>query len=198
MTLNKPTTMNEIEEIRNRIHTIRGKQVMLDKDLAELYGVEVKNLNKAVNRNIERFPEDFMFRLTKEEYDFLRFQNGTIKSGRGEHSKYLPYVFTEQGVAMLSGVLRSPIAIEANIRIMRTFVAVRQYIASNRCDHCQVESKVDKLAAYIEEILADQNEINEDTRNAIAVLQAAVFSDSTEEKSKRIFSMEVKGFKKEE
>lgn len=189
--------MNEIEEIRSRIHTIRGKQVMLDKDLAELYGVEVKNLNKAVNRNIERFPGDFMFRLTKEEYDFLRFQNGTIKNGRGEHSKYLPYVFTEQGVAMLSGVLRSPIAVEVNIRIMRTFVAVRQYITANRCDHCQVESKVDKLAAYFEEILADQNEINEDTRNTIAVLQAAAFTDTPEEKAKRIFEMEVKGFKKE-
>ena len=84
--------MNEIEEIRSRIHTIRSKQVMLDKDLAELYRVEVKNLNKAVNRNIECFLEDFMFRLTKEEYDFLRFQNGTIKSGRGEHSKYFPCV----------------------------------------------------------------------------------------------------------
>lgn len=79
----KTKAMNEIEEIKSRIHIIRGRQVMLDKDLAELYGVEVKNLNKAVNRNIERFPEDFMFRLTKEEHDFLRFQNGTIKSGRG-------------------------------------------------------------------------------------------------------------------
>lgn len=197
--------MNEIEEIRNRIHTIRGKQVMLDKDLAELYGVEVKNLNKAVNRNIERFPEDFMFRLTKEEYDFLRFQNGTIKSGRGEHSKYLPYVFTEQGVAMLSGVLRSPIAIEVNIRIMRTFVAVRQYLVAPKCGNCQLESEVKRLAAYIEEVLADANDRDEMMErkidvleNAIAMLQTEVFSDKTEEKAKRIFEMEVKGFKKEE
>lgn len=192
--------MNEIEEIRNRIYEIRGRQVMLDKDLAELYGVEVKNLNKAVGRNLDRFPDDFMFQLTKEEHDFLRFQNGTIKKGRGEHSKYLPYVFTEQGIAMLSGVLRSPTAVQVNIRIMRTFVAVRQYLASLKCGNCQLESEVKRLAAYIEEILADQNEINEDTRNAIAVLQAAVFSDEPkgEDSNKRVFSMEVKGFKKED
>lgn len=192
--------MNEIEEIRNRIYEIRGRQVMLDKDLAELYGVEVKNLNKAVGRNLERFPDDFMFQLTKEEHDFLRFQNGTIKKGRGEHSKYLPYVFTEQGVAMLSGVLRSPTAVQVNIRIMRTFVAVRQYLSAPKCNSCQLEGEVKRLAAYIEEILADQNEINEDTRNAIAVLQAAVFSDEPkgEEQNKRVFSMEVKGFKKED
>lgn len=192
--------MNEIEEIRSRIYEVRGRQVMLDKDFAELYGVEVKNLNKAVGRNLDRFPDDFMFQLTKEENEFLRFQNGTIKKGRGEHSKYLPYVFTEQGVAMLSGVLRSPTAIEVNIRIMRTFVAVRQYLASPKCKNCQLEGEVKRLAAYIEEILADQNEINEDTRNAIAVLQAAVFSDEPKEEdsNKRVFSMEVKGFKKED
>lgn len=87
--------MNELEELRTRIHEIRGIQVMLDKDLAELYGVEVKNLNKAVKRNIDRFPPDFMFQLTKEELNTLRFQNGTLKAGRGEYTKYLPYVFTE-------------------------------------------------------------------------------------------------------
>lgn len=197
--------MNDLEEIRARIHAIRGKQVMLDKDLAELYGVETKNLNKAVSRNIERFPDDFMFRLTKEEYDFLRFQNGTIKSGRGEHSKYLPYVFTEQGVAMLSGVLRSPIAIEVNIRIMRTFVAVRQYLAAPKCSNCQLEGEVKRLAAYIEEVLADANDRDEMMErkvdileNAIVMLQAEVLSDKAEERRKRIFEMEVKGFKKEE
>lgn len=191
-------TMNDLEEIRTKIHEIRGRQVMLDKDLAELYGVEVKRLNEAVKRNIERFPDDFMFQLNKDEYEFLRSQIATIKSGRGEHAKYLPFVFTEQGVAMLSGVLRSSIAVEVNIRIMRTFVAVRQYLAQPKCGNCQLEGEVKKLAAYIEEILADQNEINEDTRNAIAVLQAAVFTDTDEEKGKRIFNIEVKGFKKEE
>ena len=185
--------MNEIEEIKSKIHNIRGMQVMLDKDLAELYGVQTRDLNKAVKRNIERFPNDFMFQLTKEEMENLMFQNGTSRWGG---TRKLPYAFTEQGVAMLSGVLRSPVAIEVNIRIMRTFVAIRQYIAVNRCENCQVESKVDKLAAYIDEILADQNEINEDTRNAITVLQAAVFSESSEGKGKRVFEMEVKGFKK--
>lgn len=186
--------MNEIEEIKSKIHNIRGMQVMLDKDLAELYGVQTRDLNKAVKRNIERFPNDFMFQLTKEEMENLMFQNGTSRWGG---TRKLPYAFTEQGVAMLSGVLRSPVAIEVNIRIMRTFVAIRQYIAVNRCENCQVESKVDKLAAYIDEILADQNEINEDTRNAITVLQAAVFSESSEGKGKRVFEMEVKGFKTE-
>lgn len=195
--------MNEIEEIRNRIYEVRGRQVMLDKDLAELYGVEVKNLNKAVGRNLERFPDDFMFQLTKEEYDFLRFQNGTIKKGRGEHSKYLPYVFTEQGVAMLSGVLRSPTAVQVNIRIMRTFVAVRQYLTAPKCNSCQLEGEVKRLAAYIEEVLADANDRDEMMErkidvleNAIDMLQAEVFAEKAEEKSKRVFEMEVKGFNK--
>lgn len=204
--------MNEIEEIRNRIYEIRGRQVMLDKDLAELYGVEVKNLNKAVSRNIERFPDDFMFQLTKEEHEFLRFQNGTIKKGRGEHSKYLPYVFTEQGVAMLSGVLRSPTAVQVNIRIMRTFVAVRQYLSTPKCNNCQLEGEVKRLAAYIEEVLADANDRDEMMERKIdaiektierlqvdvAVINAELSSKEPEVKAKRVFELEVKGFKKKE
>ena len=186
--------MNDLEEIRSRIYEIRGRQVMLDKDLAELYGVETGALNRAVKRNIERFPDDFMFQLTKEEHSILKCQIG-ISSWGG--ARTLPYAFTEQGVAMLSGVLRSPTAVQVNIRIMRTFVAVRQYLAQPKCGNCQLEGEVKKLAAYIEEVLADQNEINEDTRNAIAVLQAAVFPEVPEEKAKRVFEMEVKGFKKE-
>lgn len=189
--------MNEIEELKNRIHVIRGQQVMLDKDLAELYGVEVKRLNEAVKRNIERFPEDFMFQLTVSEYDSLRSQIATLKTGRGEHSKYLPYVFTEQGVAMLSSVLRSKTAIEVNIRIMRAFVAIRKYLAPVLCTPCPVEAEVKRLAAYIEEILADQNEINEETRNAIMVLQAAVFPETMESKERSIFKVKVKGFRKQ-
>ena len=110
------------EDIKSKIYTIRGVQVMLDRDLASLYGVLTKNLNKAVKRNQERFPEDFMFRLTKEEG--LRFQNGTSNETRGG-SRYAPYAFTENGIAMLSSVLRSDRAIEVNIRIMRerSFVA---------------------------------------------------------------------------
>lgn len=197
--------MNEIEEIRSKIHIIRGQQVMLDKDLAELYGVETGALNRSVKRNIERFPTDFMFQLSKEEYSILKCQIG-ISSWGG--ARTLPYAFTEQGVAMLSGVLRSPIAIEVNIRIMRTFVAVRQYLASSKCNNCQLEGEVKRLAAYIEEVLADQNDQNEHVNqkievfeNAIAMLQTAVFSDEPEpedDKPKRVFNMEVKGFKKEE
>ncbi len=119
-----------VEIIQNKIYLIRGMKVMFDKDLAELYGVLTKNLNKAVNRNIERFPEDFMFQLTKEEMDSLRFQIGTLK--RGQHIKYMPHVFTEQGVAMLSSVLNSQRAIYVNIQIMRTFTKLREMMASHK------------------------------------------------------------------
>jgi len=114
-----------VEKIENKIFQIRGKRVMLDSDLAELYGVETKQLKRQVRRNIERFPEDFMFELTQKEYqDFLRCQFGTLK--RGEYSKYLPYAFTEQGLAMLSSVLNSKRAILVNIQIMRAFVNLRR------------------------------------------------------------------------
>ena len=190
--------MNELTDIRKNIHEIRGQQVMLDFDLAELYGVETKQLKRAVRRNLERFPPDFMFELNMEEFNSLkmsiRCQFGTLDVTHGDLPKYAPFAFTEQGVAMLSGVLRCPTAIEVNIRIMRAFVAIRHYLATPNCGHCQLEGEVKRLAAYIEEILADQNEINEDTRNAIAVLQAAVFPVDGTDKDKRIFNMTVKGF----
>ena len=110
--------------IERRIYLIRGQKVMIDSDQAELYGVETKLLNRGVRRNLERFPEDFMFQLTKDEEESLRIQFGTLKpAGRGQHRKYLPYVFTEQGVAMLSSVLNSKRAIEVNIAIMRAFMS---------------------------------------------------------------------------
>ncbi len=114
--------------IKSRIFTIRGVQVMLDRDLAILYDVDVKRINEQVKRNAERFPGDFMFRLTKEEC--LRSQIATLNMGQGKHLKYMPYAFTESGVAMLSGVLRSTIAVDVNIRIMRAFVAMRRAVAS--------------------------------------------------------------------
>ena len=119
----------KIKEINEKIYKVRGIQVMIDRDLAELYGVETKQLNRAVKRNIERFPEDFMFQLTKEEC--LRCQIGTLNTGQGQHMKYLPYAFTEYGIAMLSGILRSETAIAANIRIMRTFANMRKMIADD-------------------------------------------------------------------
>ena len=114
--------------IKSRIHTVRGVQVMLDRDLAMLYGVDVKRINEQVKRNAERFPDDFMFRLTKEEC--LRSQIATLNVERGKHLKYMPCAFTESGVAMLSGVLRSSIAVDVNIRIMRAFVAMRRAFVS--------------------------------------------------------------------
>jgi len=130
-----------MELVEKKIYLIRGHKVMLDSDLAELYGVPVKVLNQAVKRNISRFPEDFMFQLTKEEYDFLRSQIVTLKTGRGQHRKYLPYAFTEQGVAMLSSVLHSERAIQVNITIMRTFVKLRRILAS----HKELARKLEEL-----------------------------------------------------
>jgi len=130
-----------VDRIEKAILLIRGQKVMLDADLAELYGVETRVLVQAVKRNLERFPEDFMFQLNKDDVDFLRSQIVTLKKGRGQHSKYLPYAFTEQGVAMLSSVLRSQRAIQVNIEIMRAFIRLRQMLAS----HVELARKLDAL-----------------------------------------------------
>lgn len=134
------------EKIEKAVYLIRGEKVMLDRDLALLYGVETKILNRAVKRNLARFPPDFMFQLTADEASVLRYQIGTSKKGRGGR-RYLPYVFTEQGVAMLSSVLNSERAVLVNIEIMRAFVKLRQMLASNaelsrRLN--KLESKYDK------------------------------------------------------
>ena len=121
--------MNDIQIIQSKIYEIRGVKVMLDRDLAELYQVTTGNLNKAVKRNIRRFPPDFMFQLTKEEWDSLRFQIGILETGRGKYTKFLPHAFTEQGLAMLSGVLNSEVAIDVNITIMRAFVSLRRVVS---------------------------------------------------------------------
>jgi hypothetical protein len=117
------------EVIIDKIHFIRGKKVMMDKDLAKLYNVDTRNLNKAVKRNSKRFPDDFMFQLTEEEIEILMFQNGTSSWGG---TRKLPYVFTEQGVAMLSGILNSDIAIEVNIRIIRIFTKLREMLLTHK------------------------------------------------------------------
>ena len=117
-----------IEKIYEKIYLIRGARVMLDRDLAALFGVENRVLKQAVRRNIDRFPFDFMFELSKEEYQSLRSQNVILK--RGQHSKYLPFVFTEQGVAMISSVLKSDRAVHVNIQIMRAFIKMRQLFIS--------------------------------------------------------------------
>ena len=123
-------------DVQRRIIAVRGVQVMLDRDLATLYGVETRVLNQAVRRNIGRFPEDFMFQLSKE--DCLRSQIVTLNEARGKHLKYMPYAFTENGIAMLSSVLRSETAIEVNIRIMRAFTAMRRFVS----DHAGLVQRV--------------------------------------------------------
>jgi hypothetical protein len=120
------------DRIEKAIMLVRGLKVMLDRDLAALYGVPTKVLNQAVRRNLRRFPNDFMFQLTPEDAERLRSQSVTLKAGRGHHSKYLRYAFTEQGVAMLSSVLHSDRAIEVNIAIMRAFVRLREILATHK------------------------------------------------------------------
>ncbi len=135
------------ERVINKIFLIREKKVMLDRDLAELYGVNTGNLNKAVRRNIDRFPDDFMFQLTIEELSSLRFQFGILESGRGQHQKYLPYAFTEQGVAMLSGILNSKRAVAVNIQIIRTFTKLRELLATN----AQLRKKIEDIEEKYDE-----------------------------------------------
>lgn len=135
-----PVTALATADLSHLILTIRRQRVLLDSDLAALYGVETKNLNKAVQRNKERFPADFMFQLSSEEHKALRFQSGTSKTGRGGR-RHLPYAFTQEGIAMLSSVLRSPRAIQVNLAIMRAFVRLRQLALSVE----EVARKLDSL-----------------------------------------------------
>jgi len=133
------TAIVPIESIVSKIVLLRGEKVLIDRYLAELYGVETKQLKRAVRRHINRFPKDFMFQLTKEEYQSLRNQFGTLK--RGRHSKYLPFAFTEQGVAMLSSVLNSDRAIQVNIQIMRAFTQLRKLLST----HEELKQKIEGI-----------------------------------------------------
>ncbi|MBV5279599.1 MAG: ORF6N domain-containing protein [Campylobacteraceae bacterium] len=149
------------DSIKTKIYTIRGLQVMLDRDLAELYGVETRVLNQAVKRNIERFPEEFMFQLSEDEYQNLRSQNVTSKQYGGR--RYLPFVFTEQGVSMLSAVLKSEIAVAISIKIIKSFVEMRRLISNNalifqRLDSLeQKQSKTDKKVEAILNAIEDKS-----------------------------------------
>ena len=157
--------MNDLIQIQDLIYTVRGQKVMLDSDLAQLYGVLTKNLNKAVKRNIERFPQDFMFQLTKEEFQNLRFQNGTSKSTHGGR-RFMPYVFTEQGVAMLSSVLESKQAIAVNIQIMRTFVQVKQFAL----EHKDLTKRFAELEQYFMQYCKDNETDKQKIYEAIDLL----------------------------
>ena len=157
--------MNQLELIQSKIYEIRGQRVMLDFDLAQMYGTETAQLKRAVGRNKKRFDgEDFMFEVTRDELS--RCQIGTLNKSRGSNIKYLPFAF-----AMLSSVLNSETAIEINKGIMRAFVAIRQLIANPPPDkHSLLQKEVKELKQYIEEIFTDQNDINEDTRMQLELI----------------------------
>ena len=158
----------DIQVIQNKIYEIRGYKVMLDFDLAEMYQVETRILNQSVKRNIRRFPPDFMFQLTNNEREILMSQF-VISSWGG--TRKLPFAFTEQGIAMLSGLLNSEVAIHINIAIMRAFVAVRQLLLQNPTDKTSLlQQELRDLKQYIEEVFSDQNDINEDTRTQLELI----------------------------
>lgn len=157
--------MEQLQVIQSKIYEIRGQKVMLDFDLAEMYQVETRVLNQAVKRNIERFPKDFMFQLTSEEWNSMSSQ--FVMTSRMKRPKSaIPLAFTEHGVVMLSSVLRSDIAIQTSVLIVRAFVAMRQLItAAPQIDRVgQLEQQMKELKDYIEEVFADYNDINDDTR----------------------------------
>ena len=158
----------ELQTIQKKIYEIRGKQVMLDFDLALLYGVETKVLKQGVKRNIRRFPIDFMFELTQEEFNSLRSQ--FVTSNKRGGIRYMPFAFTEQGVAMLSSILKSETAIEINISIIRAFVAVRQYLsmASNQIKEIEeLKQRMKALEEGTEDTIAAINDLSEDTRKEL-------------------------------
>lgn len=191
----KAGRMDDLIIIENKIYEIRGQKVMLDFDLAEMYGVETKRLKEQVRRNMERFPKDFLFQLTNEEANSLaislRFQNGTSNKGG---NRYAPFAFTEQGVAMLSGILRSPRAIEVNINIMRAFVRMRQYLLSHTPK--QELEELRKRIEYLEEdVSSDRDDYEkqfDELFSAFAKLSATIQVRSTP-----TGRVEVKGFRKE-
>ncbi len=166
--------MEQITPIQSKIYLIRGQQVMLDRDLAQMYGVETRVLNQAVKRNIERFPEDFMFQLTDEELINWKSQivtSNSIKMGLRKP----PYAFTELGVAMLSSVLNSKLAIQINMGIMRTFVAIRGSLPPTSTDKLAgLQTDMKELKEYIEEVFADYNDINEETRMQIELINETI------------------------
>ena len=170
--------MNEIQIIQQKIYGIRGQRVMLDFDLAELYQVETRALNQAVKRNIDRFPDDFMFRLSPTEWEVISSQ--FVMTSRAKRPKSsLPLAFTEHGALMLASVLRSDIAVEISIKVTRAFVAIRRMAASlpptnTAADLAQLRQDSEELKLDIEDILANQNEINEDTRAQLELINQSL------------------------
>ena len=166
--------MNQLDNIQDHIYVIRGYRVMLDFDLADIYEVETAHLKRQVRRNMERFEgEDFMFEVTPDELS--RCQIGTLNKGRGSNFKYMPFAFTEIGVAMLSGVLKSEVAVQANRKIMRAFVAYRHLaelpLAATYLD---LRKQIENLKNEVNDILEDQNDINESTRAQLDAISTAL------------------------
>jgi hypothetical protein len=161
----------ELEVIQNKIFEIRECKVMLDFDLALLYNFENKRLKEAVRRNANRFPEDFMFELTKIKYDSLRSQIASFKNGRGQHLKYLPFAITEQGIAMLSSVLKSEKAIEINISIIRAFVMMRQFTLS----YSELKTRIEEIENQFPDIykalnyLVDKDKLGNNTKERVKI-----------------------------
>lgn len=168
-------TIDELQTIQSKIYEIRGERVMLDRDIAALYNVETKVLNQAVKRNIKRFPEDFMFQLSKTEFQIWKSQIVTSNSDK-MGLRRPPYAFTEQGVAMLSGILNSDVAIDTNIKIIRAFVALRRIVTipetSERIK--LIEKEIEFIKSEMEDTLEIQNDINESTRAQLAAINDAL------------------------
>ena len=167
--------MNEIQTIQSKIYEIRGQRVMLDFDLAAMYGVETRVLNQAVKRNVERFPEDFMFQLSISEWKVISSQFVMTSRLRRPKSS-LPFAFTEHGALMLSSVLRSDVAVETSIKITRAFVAMRQALSAMVLPSkiSELERSIENLRTEVDEILADQNDINESTRAQLDAISTAL------------------------
>ena len=171
------------ESVERAIIVLRGRRVILDSELAALYGVTVSVFNQAVKRNMERFPADFAFQLTREEYESLRSQIVILKAGRGAHRKYLPYVFTEHGAVMAASVLNAPKAVEMSVEVVRAFVRLRQILAANR-----------QLAARVDDLERKMNQSNAAHSKNIGTLFDAVRSLMTApEKPKRQIGFQTKG-----
>ncbi len=191
----------ELEVIQNKIYEIRGQRVMLDRDLAQLYQVETRVLNQAVKRNIERFEgEDFMFELTNSEYNSLiiNLRSQIVISNKGGN-RYSIYAFTELGVAMLSSVLRSDIAIDINRNIMRAFVAMRRYLsapAAPNLEVTQLKSEIAELKEYIEDVFKDYNDINEDTAMQLDLINQALAELSAKQNIRETIKRNRIGFKR--
>ena len=182
MASQNPGKMSNLIQIQQQIYLVNGERVMFDDDLAKLYGVETAQLKRAVKRNIDRFPNDFMFVVKNSEINNLKSQLGTVKRGG---SRYDAFVFTELGVAMLSSVLNSQTAIDININIMRAFVELRRLTQLASASYQELQREIDEVKDYIEDILRDQNDINEEHGAQLEALSVALSELQAKKRSEK-------------